>query len=136
MEPVLEPNPTTGPPGTMLLHVRVSGRMPQAGPNPKDSRSFQQPDVTRFWLDPTRNCAIKRWDMLSTGAQGEEVVMSSHVIEKMEESPKGIWYASLVRVTSKLPRGEESVQVVRIYVDFGADLPDALFEPPKVGMAY
>jgi hypothetical protein len=136
MEPVLELNPTTGPPDTVLLHVRVSGRRPQATPDPKEDRSIQQPDVTRFWLDPARDYAVKRWDTLSAGEQGEEVVMSSNVIEKMEQSPQGIWYASQVRSTSRRPSGEESVQVVRIYVDFDAELPGALFETPKVGNTY
>ena len=134
-EPVLEMNPTTGPPDSVLLHVRASGRMSQATPDPKDNRQIQRPDVTRFWLDPVRDYAITRWDMLSTGEHGEAVVMSSKVIEKMERSPQGNWYASQVRSTSKAPDGE-SVQVVRIYLDFEADLPDELFQPPKVGSVY
>lgn len=136
MEPVLELSPTTGPPDSVLLHVRVSGRMPQATPNPKDTRQVQQPDVTRFWLDPVRDHTTIRWDMLRNGEQGEEIVTGSTVIEKMEKSPQGIWYASKVRITSKAPGGGESVQVVQIYVDFDTDLPDALFEPPKIGSAY
>ena len=79
---------------------------------------------------------VTRWDMLGAGDQGQEVVTSSKVIEKMERSPQGIWYASQVRITSRNPSGEESVQLVRIYVDFDADLPDLLFEPPKVGRRY
>ncbi|MBC8355221.1 MAG: hypothetical protein H8E66_24870 [Planctomycetes bacterium] len=136
MEPVLEMNPTTGPPDTVLLHVRVSGRRPQAAPDPKDKRKIRQPDAFRFWLHPLRDHAITRWEMLDTDEHGEEIVTSSKVIEKMEKSPQGMWYGSQVRITSKNPSGGESVQLVRIYVDFDAEVPDSLFEPPKVGRVY
>lgn len=136
MEPLLDMNPTSGPPNTVLLRVQASGRMPQAAPRPGDKPEPQQPDTTRFWIDPSRDHAVMRWEMLSTDEQGEEIVTSSKLIEKMEKSPQGIWYASQVRITSKHPSGGESVQLVRIYVDFDADLPDALFDPPKVGTVY
>ncbi|MEX2091208.1 MAG: hypothetical protein WD971_00950, partial [Pirellulales bacterium] len=87
--------------------------------------------VYRFWLDPAREFAVVRWDMLVVGDSGKEEVQSSTVVEQLKQSPKGIWYATRFRVKAVPP--VENDEVVDIYVDFDVDLMDSLFEPPKVG---
>ena len=129
-EPVLDPSPTDGPAGTVLLRVRRAGRVPKA-PNPADDKLPPSADVYRFWLDPAREFAVVRWDMLVVGDSGKEEVLSSTVVEQLKQSPKGVWYATRFRVKAVPP--VESDQVFDIYVDFDVDLPDSLFEPPKVG---
>jgi hypothetical protein len=54
----------------------------------------------------------------------------------MAKSPRGTWYATRLRLTSGITapsEGKTVDQIIDIYVDFDADLPDSLFEPPKPG---
>lgn len=132
-EHVLEMNPTEGPPGTILLHVRRTGRarlepvIPEGLP--------PQPDAYRSWLDPTRDYTVVRFDMLSGGEPGSEEITHSQVVEEMAQSPQGTWYATRFRLknAARDSSGKTYDIVIHFYVDFDADLPDSLFEPPKPG---
>lgn len=136
MEPVVELSPTEGPAGSILLRVRRAGRtrlepvIPEALP--------PQPDAYRFWLDPTRDYVVVRWDMLGGADLGEQEIISSHIIEEMAKSPQGTWYATRFRRKNAVTdsSGQKYDDVICLYVDFDADLPDSLFEPPKPGRLY
>jgi hypothetical protein len=134
MEPVIDLNPKEGPPGTILLRVRRSARMP--GSSAKLPEGVWNPDSYRYWLDPARDYAAVRWDMLGGGEPGKEEITDSTVIEEMARSPQGTWYATRFRRKSSAtgPNGEKIAdQVHYFYVQFDVDLPDSLFEPPKPG---
>jgi hypothetical protein len=58
------------------------------------------------------------------------------VIEETARSPQGVWYATKIRRKNAATRrddGKSFDQVYHIYVDFNADLPDTLFDPPRPG---
>ena len=63
---------------------------------------------------------------------GKENIIESDRIEETARSPQGVWYATKIRRKYRKPRweGKPTDQVYHIYVDFDADLPDSLFEPP------
>jgi hypothetical protein len=136
-EPVLELNPTEGPPGTILLHVRRTGRVPRA-PDPDADKRPPRPDAYRFWLDPARDYAVVRWDMISGGGSGGEESVDTTIVEELAKSPQGNWYATRTRRKDAIrdSKGQTYDQVTHIYVDFDVDLPDSLFEPPKPGRVY
>ncbi len=125
-EPVIEASPGDGPAGSILLRVAQSGRVPGAA-----KETPRQPDTYRFWLDPKRDYVVSRWDMVGSGEDGKEEILSSMVMEEFKQSPRGVWYASRFRVKAVAP--VEHDQVFDAFMDFDADLPDSLFEPPSVG---
>jgi len=92
------------------------------------------PDAYRNWLDPMRDYAIVRSDMIGDDGSGKETVDST-IIDKMAKSPQGTWYATQIRRKGAIRHsdGKTSDQIINIYVDFNADLPDSLFEPPAPG---
>jgi hypothetical protein len=107
--------------------------MPSApDPNPKEFPRL--PDVYRYWLDPKRDYAVVRWDMLGVGESGSEEILSSVIIEELKQSPRGVWYATRFRVKAVPP--VEHDEVFNVYIDFDVDLPDSLFELPVVGQVF
>jgi hypothetical protein len=115
------------------LRVVKSGRAPgAANPNPKEFP--QQPDEYRLWLDPKRDYVVIRWDLVGVGETGNEEILSSTVIEEVKQSPRGVWYATRFRVKAVAP--VEHDQVFNVYIDFDAEVPDSLFDPPSVGQAF
>lgn len=122
-EPTLDLHPATGPAGCILLSVRRTKKLKQ---------DQGMPDVCRFWLDPQRDYIAMRSEMAKYDENGKEILMSQHIIEETARSPQGVWYATRVRIKDavRLPNGKREDQLYHIYVDFDADLPDSLFEPP------
>ena len=54
----------------------------------------------------------------------------------MARSPHGTWYVTQFRRKGAITipsEGKTYDQIIDIYVDFNADLPDSLFEPPAPG---
>lgn len=115
---IIETERGDGPEGTVLLRVATSGRSDSASP-PKENEKRAMPGGWRFWIDPTREHLVMRWDMLGT----------SHIVESVAQSPKGHWYPTRVRRTSSQPDVEDDI--TEFYVDFDVDLPDALFDVEK-----
>jgi len=132
-EPIIETAPADGPKDSVLLRVAKSGRMPGAtDPNPKNFP--RQADIYRFWLDPKRDYAALRWDMVGMSDTGNEEILGSYIIEELKQSPRGIWFATRFRVKAVPPVAHD--QIFNIYVDFDVKLPDSLFEPPVVGQEF
>jgi hypothetical protein len=119
LQPIVETKPNDGPPGAILLRVVRSGRTP--------AEQVGLPDAWRYWLDPKRDYAALRWEAID----GNGKPSLSTVIEELEKSPSGIWHATRFRIKAVSP--VEHDQVVDIFIDFDAKLPDSLFEPPAVG---
>ncbi len=136
-EPVIDLNPSEGPSGTILLRVRASGRMPgNSAPHPDNLPP--PPDAYRYWLDPARDYVVVRSEMLSGSGQRNEVITNSDIVEELAESPQGVWYVTRFRQPGLTPAsdGKTHDQLLFFYLDFNADLPDSLFEPPKRGHVY
>ena len=138
-----DPNPKEGPPGIILLRVRRVGQKP---PRPRDSAGDllrdstgklfpPAPDAYRFWLDPARDYAVVRSDMITTDDSVNEETHST-IIDKMAKSPQGTWYATQIRRKGAIRTpsdGKTYDQIIDLYVDFNVNLPDSLFEPPAPG---
>jgi hypothetical protein len=126
-EPILDLHPAEGPAGCILLTVRHTS---------KDGRVNEKgvglPDGQRFWLDPQRDYIVVRWETAMRDGTGKETVSNSQIVEETARSPQGIWYATKIRRKNAVHHqdGTESDLIYKIYVDFDADLPDELFEPP------
>ncbi len=128
-EPTLDLHPAEGPAGCILLTVRHTTK--EGRVNEKKGRTGL-PGVNRFWLAPQRDYIAMRWDMVTLDETGKETISNSHLIEETARSPQGVWYATKVRRknAAKDEDGKEHDQIYHIYVDFEAELPDSLFEPP------
>ena len=139
MEPVLELSPKERPPGTILLRVRRVGPKPaRTVLNTEGKPMLPPPDLYRNWLDPTRDYAVVRHDMIGDDGSGKEEVHST-IIDAMARSPQGTWYATQIRRKGAIgipSKGKTYDQIIDIYVDFNADLPDSLFEPPAPGRVH
>ena len=129
-EPTLDLNPAEGPAGCILLIVRNIKKEGRVSEKRKGV-----PDVCRYWLDPQRDYIAMRWDMVMRDETGKETIGHSHIVEESARSPQGVWYATKIRWKNAVHHedGTESDQIYHIYVDFDADLPDSLFEPPTPG---
>jgi hypothetical protein len=88
-------------------------------------------NAQRYWLDPQRDYIAMRWDMMTRDENGQEAIFESDTLEETARSPQGVWYATRIRRSfpSRAKNGNFGDQVYQLYVDFNADLPDALFEP-------
>ena len=75
-------------------------------------------------------------DMLGNFDDSGKEVAKSTIIDEMARSPNGTWYATRIRNKGgvRVPsEGKVYDQMIDIYVDFNAELPDSLFEPPTPG---
>ncbi|HEX4142371.1 MAG TPA: hypothetical protein VHY91_02380 [Pirellulales bacterium] len=133
-EPTLDLHPSEGPPGCILLKVRHTsqeGRMNEKGGGLADEN--------RYWLDPERDYIVTRKDMVMRDDAGNEQLHASDTTEEVARSPRGVWYATKIRRHSPpcdKVNGRRIDQVYHLYVDFDVDLPEAFFDPPKVGRIY
>jgi hypothetical protein len=126
-EPSLDMHPAEGPAGCILLNVRHTtkdGRVNEKG--------IGLADVNRFWLDPRRDYIVMQWEMVMRDGTGKETIASNHTVEETARSPQGVWYATKIRLKNavRAENGKQFDQIYHIYVDFDAELPDSLFEPP------
>jgi hypothetical protein len=133
LEPVLDLHPTEGPAGCILLRIRhtsTQGRLNEKG--------LGIADRYRYWLDPQRDFIVMRSDMIMDGQGRKENITETDTIEETARSPQAVWYATKVRRHFPGPDGKATSrdQVYQIYMDFKADLPDSLFEPPRKGRVY
>jgi hypothetical protein len=133
-EVVLHDSPVGGPAGTCLLQVRVPVPMPTLSGIVEFEGRPPQPNVFRYWLDPQREFAAVRWDMVIVSDSGDEKLIHSTQIEDMAQSPNGTWYVKRMRDKAVPPVQYDNV--FDFYLDFDVNLPDSFFEPPKVGDAF
>ena len=126
-EPILDMHPAEGPPGCILLSVTYVGRINEKG--------ISSPDGIHYWLDPQRDYIAMRCDMIEREGNGQVTVIESDMVEETARSPQGVWYATKVRRSfpGRPGNNKPGDQIYHIYVDFDADLPDSLFEPPRPG---
>jgi hypothetical protein len=129
-DPVLDTNPTDGPPGCILLKVGHTTKK-----NRINDKGLGLPDEQRFWLDPKRDYIVMRWDMVVRDEDGEETIYESDTMEEVAKSPQGVWYVKQLRRQSPSRRTNDDFldQVYHIYVDFDVDLPDSFFDPQVPG---
>ena len=110
--------PTEGPPGTVLYQVEPTVK----------SAGGDSWKLYRYWIDPARGYVTLRYELVAS--DGEP---SIYVKEGLRQSPNGIWYPTVVRWKNRGMEQEDGEgradQVWHLYVDFGAELPDALFKP-------
>ena len=137
LEAVLEPNPKEGPAGTILLRIRrVGPKRPWTERNAEGKPLPPPPDAYRNWLDPKRDYAIVRHDMLGDfDSSGKEKAITT-LIDEMARSPQGTWYATRIRRKGAVTvpsEGKTYDDITDLYIDFNATLPDSLFEPPSPG---
>lgn len=140
MEPTLDLHPAEGPKGCILLSVRHTEKKtgvnkPQTEEEPAKAEENGATEVHRYWLDPQRDYIVMHWDMVLVDESGKETITHSQTIEEVARSPQGVWYATRTRLKNAIhyPNGKlPDDQIYQLYVDFDADLPDALFEPPTV----
>jgi hypothetical protein len=116
----LDRAPKEGPSGTLLLTGRVTGSAEYALLR------------HRCWVDPQRSYATLRYELDG----GPNAAKSIDIMDRLEQSPTGVWYPTMVRTERIAPApkpGEPPQQssgaVTWYYVDFKAELPDRLFEP-------
>jgi hypothetical protein len=123
----IELHPSDGPAGCILLRVKHTSAKDRV-----NQQGVGLPDENRFWLDPNRDDIAMRWDCVARDAKGTERIIDCYTVEEVSKSPQGVWYASRVRRTSGR-KGTSPDQIYHFYVDFSADLPDSLFDPPRPG---
>lgn len=128
LEPALDLHPVGGPPGCILLTVTHTSKKDRA-----NGWEIEPANMDHFWLDPQRDYIALRWEMVTRAGTGEEIISSQHIVEETARSPQGVWYATRVRLKNAAGNGKEYDQIYNIYVDFGAELPDALFDVPTPG---
>jgi len=129
-EPILDMHPAEGPAGCILLSVSHTSKVGRI-----NEKGMGLPDGNHFWLDPQRDYIVVRWDSFVRDGNGQVTVVESDTVEETARSPQGVWYATKVRRSFAGRAGQNKLgdQVYHIYVDFDADLPDSLFEPPTPG---
>lgn len=132
-EIMFETNPTEGPAGTILLNRRDPAR--QRPPIRNKQGQLIPPAVAwRYWFDPAREYAVVREDLIVKEESGD-LTPHTTIIEKMAQSPNGVWHATRIRRKRAIgyPDGKRRDQVNDLYLDFNADLPDSLFDLPAKG---
>lgn len=119
----LDPNPPGDLADALLLKYR---------------HNSTDPDVIascRYWVDPARSYVTLRYELgeaVDAKAGPEAKWPDTYVAEELAQAPSGIWYATVVRrlppVKVASPDKRHSM-VYWFFVDFNADMPDALFKP-------
>jgi len=121
----LERAPKEGPADTLLLTARAAGNLP---PN-----AFGR---SRYWIDPQHSYITLQFahDELHGPAPDADGALrtESYVMERLEQTPSGIWYPTIVRRKNCVSVGAggklDTDMVTRFYLDFEAKLPDRLFD--------
>jgi hypothetical protein len=116
---LVDPKPSDGPPGTIVLRGRDTKAPAEGGP-----------DWFRLWLDPEANYLSLRSEIRVAVPKNPTKVayIDTHIIEALARSPKGFWYPKVVR---HVAQGGPYEMLRRFSVNFEAPLPDELFQPLK-----
>jgi hypothetical protein len=120
----LDAHPQEGPPDTVMLTVRMT---PAQVTSPGSYR------WERYWLDSSRSYAVVRTERstrLPEEAAGDKDRLDLIVVaEKMDRSPSGLWYPTLVSEKLRVADGKVTEQFYRFALDFKADFGDNVFKP-------
>jgi hypothetical protein len=115
----LDVHPNSGPSGTVLLTTKsikaasIHGGTSDLGTN-------------RYWVDPSCDYLVMRWEVIGL-KDGKETLSSARQILKTGVTSQGQYYPLQVR--SGTGANSENDQIFHFYIDFDADVPDALFDP-------
>ncbi len=115
----LDTHPTTGPSGTVLLETKGINAASIHGAT-ADLRT------NRFWIDPSRNYLVMRWEQTSP-KDGKEITSYAGQILDTAVTPQGQYYPLEVRIGSDA--NLDNSPVYHFYIDFDAEVSDALFDP-------
>jgi hypothetical protein len=120
----LDAHPQDGPPDTVMLTVRMTTSQ---GTGPGAYR------WERYWLDPSRGYVVVRTERslhLPEEAAGDQSIPDLVMVaEKMDHSPSGLWYPTLVSEKMRSDDGKVRDQFFRFALDFKADFGDNVFKP-------
>ena len=115
----VDPDPQTGPPGTVLLELRNRKKT--------GDRDY------RAWIDPAKGYLVMRTEMLGVNI-GNKTGVQASVIDEVGRSPLGHWYPKVFRTEKNVhlsSRDEWGDSLTVFYVDFDAPMSDGLFDPAK-----
>lgn len=91
----------------------------------------------RYWTDRSMGNIVSQLQWLRQGADDDvsgELPKGVSVIEEMGSTPRGFWYPKVLRHMKNsmhLETRKVSDTVVRFYLDFDCEIPDALFDLTK-----
>ena len=106
----LDPNPTSGPQGCVLVEVRYRHQPPRP----------QSVDLMRAWVDPTKDYVVMQWEAMHID-DGIEQKLSEHHVVSLAQSPQGLWYPTAMRF------GEGGDAITEYYLDFTSPVPENRF---------
>lgn len=115
----LDLSPRDGPQDTILLTRWMTTETGERLPDSEE----------RFWIDPARSYMTVRYEI------GDHMTVT---VEEAARSPRGIWYPTLVRLTSFNKSNGQTMAdetITRHYLDFDVRLPDSLFKPTDRALA-
>jgi hypothetical protein len=123
LEAKVDPRPAEGPENTVRLTVEAK------------AAQSQLTTEDRMWIDPMRSYLIVRREMVGLDTSKSppvETFKHTFIVEKMERSPRGIWYPTVMRNASDWEENGQKkthAAVTRHYFDFETKLSDDLFKP-------
>lgn len=135
MEIVLDRDPQEGPAGTVLLRVRRAEPAMTCLQGCGCGTARSSPVEWRYWLDPERDYIVVRQDIVGEDCPDGRNVHTT-IMDRIARSPQGTWYATRIRRKDAIgtPYDDRRFdEILDIYVDFDASLPDSLFDLPSPG---
>lgn len=106
-------NPDSGPTDTVLVECAFT-----------TDQGLNAARASRFWIDPSRSfVAMRREDDFGNDEP------QPYIIEKLAQTPRGIWYPMIMRWKVGKGRSPAYDQVRHFYLDFKTEMPDSLFRP-------
>jgi len=118
----LDMHPKDGPPGTVLLIARSSG---------KPALSHWQ--GSRFWIDPARSYLVMQSERTDSDPEPgkSESRTQRYSVDRVAQAPNGVWYPIIVRRESMSgAEGKEkpTEETWTFSMDFKTEIPDDLFK--------
>jgi hypothetical protein len=122
----IDPRPADGKPGTVRIAVRDTRFQDRKGL-----------DLYRLWIDPGRTHLAMRAETAVFDSNGPRdkrglptklAYLDTKILTDLDRSPSGFWYPT--RVVRKVSGGSHD-QVTRLLLNFRAEIPDSLFQPPR-----